>query len=79
MEQYVNVRELAESLGLNQATVRRWVDQGVIPPPVKVNNKTLLWSEHEIEVWLDSLRVQRRTDDDKSNYPGPGVASELPE
>lgn len=59
MEQYVGVKDIAESLGLNQATVRRWVEQGVIPPPVKVNNKTLLWSENEIEVWLNSQRVKR--------------------
>jgi predicted DNA-binding transcriptional regulator AlpA len=59
MEQYVGVKDIAESLGLNQATVRGWVEKGVIPPPVKVNNKTLLWPEHEIELWLDSQRLKR--------------------
>jgi predicted DNA-binding transcriptional regulator AlpA len=78
MEQYVGVKDIAESLGLKQATVRRWVDQGLMPPPVKVNNKTLLWPEEEIKNWLDSLRVQRRINDDKSNHPGLGVTSELP-
>lgn len=57
---YVNQREIAELLRVDRSTVRRWVERGEIPPPVKVGG-VLRWDRQQLLAELD-LRRQTRCD-----------------
>ena len=49
----LNIREVAESLGVVPQTIRRWIQAGQFPPPISLGGATIRWRESEIELFLD--------------------------
>lgn len=57
--QHVRARELAKMLSISRATLRRLVDSGHLPKPVRLGPRTVLWSVDEINAWLQSARGEQ--------------------
>ena len=56
MTPVINQNEFCAMLGIQPRTLRRKVDEGVVPAPFRVGKKPL-WRRSEIETWLAKERA----------------------
>jgi predicted DNA-binding transcriptional regulator AlpA len=54
----VTVFDLADMLGVDQATIRRWCITDKLPPPLKLAGKVLRWKRAEIVAWLEKQQTK---------------------
>jgi len=52
---------LCQALGRSRYTIRRWIDQGIIPKPIAITEQSRAWRLRDIEAALDRLARTRRT------------------
>jgi len=50
---YLRVRDVAELIGVNARTVRRWRSEGVLPPALAIEG-VVRWRAEDVEAWLGS-------------------------
>ena len=48
-ENYLNIVDITNSLKINEDTLRKWIKEGKFPRPLRVNDRTTLWSYVLIE------------------------------
>lgn len=46
---YFRVKSVAKRLDMSESTVWRLVQQGVLPKPIKLTNRTTVWRESDID------------------------------
>ena len=51
-ENCLNIDDITNSLKINEDTLRRWIKEGKFPRPLRVNDRTSLWSYALIENWV---------------------------
>ena len=51
---FVTVKELAKELGVKVMTIRKLIDNGVLPKPVKLTSHVVFWKTEEITQWLNN-------------------------
>jgi len=61
----LKVADVARRLGVKPKTVRNWISDGTIPPPIKINPRTFRWDEDVIENWINSRKGV--VDEDSTN------------
>ena len=54
MKPMYTVKDIAEVCRVKPTTVHRWVKEGAIPPPIRLNGKTMMWKPEAIENWIAS-------------------------
>ena len=47
----LNVKQVADALGVSERSIWRWSAGSVLPPPIKVG-RLVRWSRKTIEQWL---------------------------
>lgn len=47
--QLLRVRDLRERLGVSRGTIYAWIESGLLPKPIKLSPKTVVWREQDIE------------------------------
>lgn len=52
----IREKELLKVLPFSKSTLWRNVQNGTFPKPIKLSEKVTVWSESEIEVWLEKIR-----------------------
>ena len=57
MDKYLNIDDIAESLKIKKSTVMQWVKDGKFPPPIKLDDRILLWSLFVIEDWVGQQQI----------------------
>ena len=68
VRKYLNQKEVAKLLGLPEATIRRWIDQGKIP--IKILSKKTVLKKSEIINWAKAHNLEIKQDPDpKKSYP----------
>lgn len=50
----VDAFAICEALGVSRATLRRMVQDGRFPEPVRLSRRTLRWRVDEVNAWLQS-------------------------
>lgn len=56
----LTVRQVTERTSLSRASIRRRVDAGAFPLPVRIPDSTRVgWLEHEIDEWIAQLAAAR--------------------
>jgi predicted DNA-binding transcriptional regulator AlpA len=51
---------LCQALGRSRYTIRRWIDQGILPKPIAITEQSRAWRLRDIEAALDRLARTRR-------------------
>ena len=51
-ENYLNIDDITNSLKISEDTLREWIKVGKFPCPLRVNDRTTLWSYALIENWV---------------------------
>ena len=51
-ENYLNINDITNSLRINEDTLMKWIKEGKFPRPLRVNDRTTLWSYALIENWI---------------------------
>ena len=51
-ENYLNIDDITNSLQIKEDTRREWIKAGKFPRPLRVNDRTTLWSYALIENWV---------------------------
>ena len=51
-ENYLNIDDITNSLRINEDTLRKWIKEGKFPQPLRINDRTTLWSYALIENWI---------------------------
>lgn len=54
MNEYMDISEVAELVGVHPITIRRWWLNGTIIPPVRLSKRTLRWHRRKLELWLQT-------------------------
>lgn len=54
LKQLVSPSQLSEVLQRSRVTIWRWIKEGILPPPIKINGAVLGWKEDVINEWLDT-------------------------
>jgi len=55
MKKYTRAKNLAESLGVAQSTVWRWVKEGRLPNPIKLASRTTVWDTEAVEAAIERM------------------------
>lgn len=45
--------DVAQLLGRSSITIYRWRRDGILPPPVMVNGRSIGWRQSDISDWID--------------------------
>ena len=51
-ENCLNIDDITNSLKISEDTLMRWIKDGKFPPPLRMNDRTTLWSYALIENWV---------------------------
>ena len=51
-ENYLNIDDITNSLKISEDTLREWIKAGKFPRPLRVTDRTTLWSYALIENWV---------------------------
>ena len=51
-ENYLNIDDITNSLKISEDTLKEWIKAGKFPRPLRVNDRTTLWSYALIENWV---------------------------
>ena len=51
-ENYLNIDDITNSLKISEDTLRKWIKDGKFPQPLRMNDRTILWSYALIENWV---------------------------
>jgi prophage regulatory protein len=78
MEQMLRVSDVAKLVGVKLTTVRKWVKEGSIPAPIRLNGKTMMWTREQIQLWINS-QPKKRDEHDSTNQSHPWINDELQE
>lgn len=52
--QFMSMREIAECLGVDQRTARRWYDDGDFPQVYVFGKRKLLFKKEDVDIWIKS-------------------------
>lgn len=55
MSKLLRIKQLIEILGVSESTVRRYVNQGLIPKGIKQSPRVTVWKSEDIQKYMDSL------------------------
>ena len=60
MERLLRHEDLQEILGFKRSTIYRMLQDGDLPPPIRVGPRAMRWRPEEIEEWLaNQPRIDR--------------------
>ena len=63
MDIFLRLQKVADMMGMSRSTLYLRVRQGLMPPPVKLGERSAAWPEHEISA-INAARVAEKSDDD---------------
>jgi prophage regulatory protein len=55
-DRFLRMPEVVRTVGMSKATIYRYVQSGGFPPPVTFGQRISLWSERQIQEWMDKCK-----------------------
>tara|TARA_R110000868_G_scaffold408975_1_gene693564 strand:+ start:176 stop:520 length:345 start_codon:yes stop_codon:yes gene_type:complete len=57
----INIYEVSHITGLNDFTIRKYLEEGHFPVPVQFNEycSSILWADEEIQLWIYNVLTKR--------------------
>jgi predicted DNA-binding transcriptional regulator AlpA len=62
IEKINTYKELAERAGVTPMTIRRWVEQEIIPPPLQIGPRRVGWPETQVQEFFQSRKPVKNSD-----------------
>jgi len=64
MYELLTAKQLANRLGISMRTLQRWKSAGLLPPAIRLSERTIRWDWPTVVEWLEqkrrpSLRTRR--------------------
>jgi prophage regulatory protein len=56
---YLRVKSVARNLDVSTATVWRYVQQNILPKPIKLSARTTVWRADDIDAAIESIATER--------------------
>lgn len=56
---FERISDVSRRVGLSQTTIRRWVAEGIFPPPATLGPNIVAWVTNEVNDWIEQ-RIQAR-------------------
>lgn len=53
------IQDVTEQLGISKMTLRRWVEDGKFPRPIRLGPNSIAWLNDEIDAWLEERAAAR--------------------
>jgi excisionase family DNA binding protein len=50
----LDVKQVAQLLGVSASTVPNWVDEGAMPAPVRIGRRLTRWNAAKLQRWIDA-------------------------
>jgi predicted DNA-binding transcriptional regulator AlpA len=57
-KRFIGYREMTAKLGVSRTQIQRWVDDGILPKPVRLGThrtSRTVWWEHEVEAAMEAM------------------------
>lgn len=57
-KRFIGYRDMTAKLGVSRTQIQRWVDDGVLPKPMRLGShrtSRTVWWEHEVEVAMEAM------------------------
>jgi len=51
--------EVAKRLQIHRATLDRWVEKGIFPPPRRYGRRIVVWPAEQVDQWFEDLNKRR--------------------
>ncbi len=52
-DRFIRIKEVMKLTGIARSTVWLWAKEGKLPKPIKLSPRLTVWSELEIQAWLN--------------------------
>lgn len=52
----MTTEQICAMLQIEKRTLRKWMQAGKFPEPIRLNKRVLRWEKSEIESWLHSIQ-----------------------
>jgi prophage regulatory protein len=59
MKKYIRPLEIAENLGVDVATIWRWVKAGILPKPFRPTQRTTVFDAEQVQAALDKMQAEQ--------------------
>jgi len=63
MNAFVRLQKVIEMMGMSRSTLYLRIKQGLMPPPVKLGERSSAWPEHEISA-INAARLAQKSNDE---------------
>jgi len=57
---YLRVKSVANKLDVSQATIWRFVQQEILPKPIKLSARTTVWRSEDIDAAIESIAAKTK-------------------
>ena len=55
MQKLYRAKELSEALSISKSTIYLWIKQGSFPQPKKIGKSASVWTEGQINDWMEKV------------------------
>lgn len=59
MKKYLRVKQVAEHLGISKSSVWRWVQESILPEPIRIAGRTTVWRADEVEAAIEKIAAEQ--------------------
>lgn len=56
---YLRAKSVAKQLDISEATVWRFVQQNILPKPIKLSARTTVWRSDDIDAAIESIALNQ--------------------
>lgn len=63
MNEYLRVKSVAQMLNISASTVWRWANEGLLPKPIKLTNRTTVWRADEVDAAIEGIAASSHSGD----------------
>ena len=56
----LNLKEVIYATGLGRSSIYKFMDEGEFPKSVSIGGRSVMWSEEDIQEWIEE-KIKQRT------------------
>jgi prophage regulatory protein len=60
LDRLLPMRDVCRAVGATKSTIYRWMDDDMLPRPIKIGKRRVVWKQSEIANWQDEKTRETR-------------------